>query len=137
MTVLYRLASEPDITEMGNPFADVDGNMYYSNAVKWAAKIGVAKGVGEGLFMPDENISRQDIAVILTRYAEVMEIVLVRAVESVSFDDDTDIAAYAKDAVYEMQRAGIINGKPGNFFDPDGETTRAEVAAILRRFLER
>jgi len=98
--------------------------------------MGIVNGVGDNKYAPDANISRQDLAVILARYAEKMDITLKQTLQSVVFADSADIADYAVNYVELMVRAGIINGKPGNIFDPIGNATRAEVAAMLHRFAE-
>ena len=91
--------------------------------------------IGNNKFAPNANISRQDLAVILARYADVMGITLPESEAAIAFADKSDIASYASAAVTAMQKAGIINGKPGNVFDPQGIATRAEVAAMLHRFV--
>ena len=81
-------------------------------------------------------ISRQDLAVILTRYAESTGTALPELREYQGFNDSGEIGGYATEAVAALFKAEIINGKPGNLFDPAGQATRAETAAMLHRFLE-
>ena len=115
-------------------FADVDAKSYYASHVKWAVEKGITKGISNDRFAPNNKISRQDMATMMLRYAQAMNIQLPAA-DKALFADDADIADYAKEAVYTLKAAGIINGKGGNQFDPKGSTTRAEVAAVLHRFL--
>ena len=134
VTVLHRLTGLPN-TSGSNPFTDVPNDEYYTDAVIWASQLGMVNGVGDNRFAPDDSISRQDLATILARYSEAMNITLPNIVEILNFHDSADISGYAKTAVSAMQRAGVINGKPDEIFDPLGNATRAEVAAMLHRFI--
>jgi hypothetical protein len=136
VTVLYRLAGSPDVSALANPFSDVASGQYYTDAVKWAAKNGIVLGIGENKFAPDEDISRQDLAVILNRYAVFANLKLPAARLYVKFSDDADIADYAKEAIEAFFKANIVSGKGDGIFDPKGTATRAEVAAMLHRFIE-
>ena len=136
VTVLGRLAGIDVADYAGETFGDVDAFEYYSPYIKWAAEKDIVEGVGGGSFAPDANISRQDLAVIFSRYVEKMEIPLKQTMQIVTFADSADIADYASEAAQAMARSGIINGKPGGIFDPKAEATRAEVAAVLHRFCE-
>ena len=135
VTILYREAEEPDVSELTNPFGDV-GDEYYSNAIIWASENGIVTGYGNGSFGPDDELTRQDLAVMLIRYAGLLNYTLptVRAYEG--FDDEALISDYAKIAVETLHEAGIINGKGEGIFDPLGSATRAELVAMLHRFLE-
>jgi S-layer homology domain. len=116
-------------------FNDVDASAYYASAVRWASYMGIVNGTGEGKFSPDGPITRQDAATMLGRYFSVMGIELPLINNSNVFADDVHIAGYAKDMVYKMQSAGIINGKGNNMFDPLGLTTRAEAATLFMKLL--
>ena len=136
VTVLGRLA-EIDVDDYrGASFSDVDVDRYYAPYVKWAVESGLVNGIGDEKFAPDENISRQDLAVIIDNYAKIMGLTLPNSIVSVVFNDTADIADYAQESVAAMQMAGIINGNPGNVFEPLGNATRAEVATMLHRFCE-
>jgi len=134
VTILYRLENLPGVDGLENPFSDVAASQYYTNAVIWAADNEVVTGYN-GLFRPNDNVTRQELAAILYRYAgfAVIELPVLR--EYPGFDDDSIIADYAKDAVQALYEAEVINGRPGNVFDPKGNATRAEAAAMLHRFL--
>jgi len=101
--------------------------------VAWAAANGIVNGIGGGLFAPNANITRQDMATILKRYMDAMGKTIPANRQYITFIDNDDIADYAKGAVETLYCGGIINGKPGNIFDPKGTATRAEVAAMLHR----
>jgi hypothetical protein len=135
VTILHRLESEPDAgTE--NIFSDVANGEYYAKAVTWAAEEGIVEGYGDAIFMPNLDITRQELAAVLLRFARHNELALPGVREYTAFADDTNISDYAREAVEALYKAGIISGKPGNVFDPKGTATRAEAAAILHRFLE-
>jgi|GEM_PF-3045294 len=136
VTVLGRLAGIDIADYAGKSFDDVDTKMYYAPYVKWAAEKGIVYGIGDNKFAPDADVTREQLAAILYRYAEVMGITLPEITTAAIFDDDANISGYAKEAVAAMQKAAIINGKPGNIFDPQGNATRAEVAAMLHRLCE-
>ncbi|RED52747.1 DUF6528 family protein [Cohnella lupini] len=126
-----------DVSKYGeNSFDDVDSNKYYAPYVEWVRDVGIAGGIGNNKFDPNAPIIRQDLAVILMRYAGVAGLNLPVVKENTGFKDDADISTYAKDAVKTFFMAGIFTGKPGGKFDPKGVITRAEVAAILHRFIE-
>ncbi|MDR1558495.1 MAG: S-layer homology domain-containing protein [Clostridiales bacterium] len=93
-------------------------------------------GVGDNKFNPDAPVTRQDLAAILYRYTRFMHIDLPKKKERLPFADDANIASYAREALYAMQEAGIIYGKPGGLADPRGQATRAEAASMLHRFVE-
>lgn len=135
VTILYRHAGEPDVSGLSNLFDDVTAGMWYTDAVKWAADNGIVSGYGNGMFGPNDNITRQDLAVILVRYDDFAGIGLSVTRAYPGFSDDAEIAGYAKSTVERLFKAGIINGKTGNLFDPQGQATRAETAAMLHRML--
>ena len=135
VTVLWRLAGSPSTTS-STAFSDVPSGAWYSDAVAWAVELGIVNGIGDGLFSPGGNISRQDLAVTLMRYAEQFEVDLPQTRSTVDFTDANEISGYAVDAVTTLYAAGIINGTNSGAFDPKGQATRAEVAAMLHRFCE-
>jgi hypothetical protein len=135
VTVLYRMASEPAVSG-ANAFSDVANGKYYADAIAWAASVGIIDGYGDGLFGPDDNITRQDMAVIFLRYAEYADLELPTVRSYAAFSDDNAISGYARSAIETLHKAGILGGKPGNRLDPKGTATRAEFAAVLHRFIE-
>lgn len=136
MTALGRLAGiNPDSYQTGK-FTDVKADAYYAPYVNWAAQTGIVEGVTATTFAPDTNINREQMAVIMKNYAAKLGYDLPQTLKAVTFADNTQISSWAKDAVKSMQQAGILTGKNENKFDPKGTATRAEVATVLRRFVE-
>ena len=137
VTILYRQAGSPSVSGLENPFSDVPGGQWYTDGVIWAADKGVVEGFGDGLYGPERNVTREQLAAILFRYAQFLGKVPGNSLEgALSFADAASIADYAKDAALFCSNNGIITGKPGNLFDPQGNATRAEAAAMLNRFIE-
>ena len=136
VTALGRLAGiNPDSYQTGK-FTDVKADAYYAPYVNWAAQNGIVEGVTATTFAPDTNINREQMAVIMANYAKKLGYDLPKPLQAVTFADNAQISSWAKDAVKSMQQAGILAGKNGNKFDPKGTATRAEVATVLRRFVE-
>ena len=97
---------------------------------------GIVEGITATTFAPDTNINREQMAVIMANYAKKLGCDLPKTLQAVTFADNAQISSWAKDAVRAMQQAGILAVKNGNKFDPKGTATRAEVATVLRRFVE-
>ena len=136
VTALGRLAGiNPDSYKTGK-FTDVKADAYYTPYVNWAAKTGIVEGVTATTFAPDTNINRDQMVVIMANYAKQLDYDLPKIIQTVTFADNAQISSWTKDAVKAMQQAGILAGKHGNQFDPKGTATRAEVATVLRRFVE-
>lgn len=136
VTTLGRLAGiNPDSYQTGK-FTDVKADAYYAPYVNWAAQTGIVEGITATTFAPDTNINREQMAVIMKNYAAKLGYDLPQTLKAVTFADNTQISSWAKDAVKSMQQAGILAGKNENKFDPKGTATRAEVATVLRRFVE-
>ena len=126
---------------LSNPFSDVTDGEYYSDAIKWAADNGIVLGYGDGKFGPNDNITRQDLAVILMRNMNYREINIPVTEQWIIFSDEADIAGYAMDAIQTFNKLGIINGIGNDgegraIINPKGNATRAEAAAMLHRFWE-
>ncbi|MCL2124802.1 MAG: S-layer homology domain-containing protein [Oscillospiraceae bacterium] len=161
VTVLYRMAGSPvagdavpkvpqavgdDRSYIG--FTDVYTDAYYYDAVLWAASVGLVNGYGDGRFGPNDPVTRQDLAVILARYADYSGLSLLREdpapdaspadvddLPNIAFSDSSDITNYAVGAIEQFAGAGIIGGYPDGSFKPKGEATRAEFATMLMRFI--
>ena len=136
VTILYRIAGEPSVSGQSNPFTDVPAGQWYTNAVIWAANNKIVEGYGDGKFGPNDDITREQLATILDRYATFAKIALPEQRGYPGFSDDAKIAAYAKVSVQRLYKSGLINGKPNNLFDPQGNATRAEAATLFHAFLE-
>ena len=136
VTALGRLAGVDPTDYQASMFTDVKEDAYYAPYVNWAAKTGVVSGTTDTTFAPDTNINREQMAVIMKNYATKLGYTIPKTLEAVTFADNAQISSWAKDAVKSMQQAGILAGKTNNCFDPAGTATRAEVATVLRRFVE-
>ena len=135
VTVLYRNAGEPAVNK-SIPFADVDMDAYYASAVIWAKQNGIVNGVTETEFAPDENITREQIAAIMFRYAQYKGVDAVTLEENLHFTDADEISEYAVSAMNWAVGTGLMKGKSTTTINPRDNATRAEIAAILQRFIE-
>lgn len=133
VTVLWRYADMP--IEGTNSYTDVPNGTWYTDAVSWAAYNGVVTGVGNNKFDPDGKITREQMATILYRYAKSSGIDTSNRTDLRSFPDAERISSYAKEAMQWAVAEGLINGSDGKLL-PQGNATRAQVAAILMRFIQ-
>ncbi|MFQ9635909.1 MAG: S-layer homology domain-containing protein [Eisenbergiella sp.] len=136
VTALGRLAGINPDSYKTRSFTDVKADAYYAAYVEWAAQKNIVKGTGDKLFSPDAPVTREQMAVMMVNYAGQMGYSIPTPLASVTFADSNQISAWAAKEVAAMQRAGIVRGKDGNRFDPQGNATRAEGSAVLRRFIE-
>lgn len=136
VAILYRVAGEPETLNKSIPFGDVSADQYYADAVIWAAQNGIVTGITENEFAPDTDITREQVAVIIYRYAEYMglDIAVGEGSES-SFDDSDKVADYAVKAIQYMVGTGLLKGKTDTTINPNDTTTRAEIATIFERFI--
>ena len=106
-------------------------------AVEWAADKGIVNGTGDGdgKFNPETNVTREQMAVMLSNYIRYKQYVLPTETMA-AFTDESSISSWAFEAVKMIQSSGIVSGRPGNIYDPSGMATRAEVATIFARFVE-
>lgn len=135
VTVLYRMNGETTENMGNNSFIDVPEDEYYTVAVKWAAANGIVKGTGENTFAPNGEITREQIMTILFRYLEYVGLEYTVNDETVIFQDENFISDYAKKAVQTLNKLGIVNGKGNGIIDPLSGATRAEVAAMIHRYV--
>ena len=133
VTVLGRLAGVSG--SAAGAFSDVAPGAYYAPFAAWAKEQGIVSGVGGDRFGPEQPITREQLCVMLVRFAQAQGLVLEAAGEAQAFTDSGDVAEWARDAVELAHSAGLVNGKDGGRFDPQGTATRAEAAVILARFL--
>lgn len=117
-------------------FTDCDYNAYYGKYVDWAVKNNIIGGYGNGLFGPDDSITREQMAAILYRFASFLGVLPHDVGDTLKYTDANSISDYAKTAALYCQATGIIGGREGGVFAPRETATRAEVAAILQRFIE-
>lgn len=133
VTILYRLEGEPSPTG-ACPFQDVASGKYYEKAITWAAENGIVSGFSADTFGPDQNITREQMAAILYRYATYKKYDVSTAGDLSKFPDADKVSSYAVDAMKWANAAGLINGSNDGKLYPAGNATRAQVAAILTRF---
>lgn len=133
VTILYRLEGEPSPTG-ACPFQDVASGKYYEKAITWAAENGIVSGFSADIFGPDQNITREQMAAILYRYATYKKYDVSTAGDLSKFPDADKVSSYAVDAMKWANAAGLINGSNDGKLYPAGNATRAQVAAILTRF---
>lgn len=117
-------------------FSDVPSGQWYFDAISWAASKGVVGGVGNNRFAPMSDITREQMALMLYNYADVMDIKLPKTRSSGAFADAGSISGWAKEAVDAMYAAEVLNGKGENRFDPQGKATRAQVAEMFMNFMD-
>ena len=134
VTVLYRLEGEPTVTGRSS-FTDVLSGAYYEKAVIWAAANGIVTGTDSTSFSPDAKVTREQLAAILYRYAQYRKLDTDASAKLNSFTDADSVSAYASEALGWAVSEGLINGASGKLM-PKGDATRAQVAAILHRFVK-
>lgn len=133
VTILWRLTGEPRATKR-NPFTDVSSSQYYYDAISWAYDAGVVDGFDARTFKPDQNVTREQLAAILYRYAKYMNLSTSGSAYLAKYKDADKIANWAYDAMAWANYRGLINGTSATRIDPKGYATRAQIAAILHRF---
>jgi len=134
-TVLWRMEKEPTAS-VTSIFEDVARGAYYADGVNWALENGIVVGYGNGKFGPDDSITREQMASILSRYAQFKGYGVSKTASLDRFSDGVTTSDYAKTPMAWAVENGIISGKGNGILDPRGKATRAEVATILTRFHE-
>jgi hypothetical protein len=134
VTVLYRLAGSPAVSG-DNPFTDVKNGQWYTDAVVWANQNGIVTGYGGGLFGTNDNITREQLAAILYRYAEYKDYDVSAAADLAAYSDAGSVSSWAEAAMRWANAEGLITGVTATALSPSGNATRAQVAMILMRFV--
>jgi len=132
-TILYAQEGKPGVSKTGT-FSDVSSSAYYGKPVEWAAANGVVAGYPDGTFKPTNSIARQDLALILYKYAMLKGADTDASGNVSQFTDAGKISSYAETAVKWAVGHGILSGKGNGILDPKGTATRAEVAAVMKSF---
>jgi len=135
VTVLWRMEGEPT-AKKASKFRDVTSGQWYEKAVDWAAEHGIVSGYGDGFFGSDDPITREQMAVILMSYAKLKGYDVSAAADLKMFTDSKSISAWAKAAMQWANAGSLISGIGASTLAPQGAATRAQVAAILMRFVE-
>ena len=135
-TILWPIEGSP-VPKGKNSFTDVEAGKWYADAITWTAENGIFAGYGKDKFGPDNPITREQLAAIFYRYADYKGYDLTVKGDLDKFKDADKITDYAKTAMQWAVGSGLVKGKSGNLLDPQGTATRAEIAAMLHRFIEK
>ena len=135
-TILWRMEGSP-APKGKNSFTDVEAGKWYADAITWTAENGIFAGYGKDKFGPDDPITREQLAAIFYRYADYKGYDLTVKGNLDKFKDADKITDYAKTAMQWAVGNGLVKGKSSNLLDPQGTATRAEIAAMLHRFIEK
>ena len=135
-TILWRMEGSP-VPKGKNSFTDVEAGKWYADAITWTAENGIFACYGKDKFGPDDPITREQLAAIFYRYADYKGYDLTVKGYLDKFKDADKITDYAKTAMQWAVGSGLVKGKSGNLLDPQGTATRAEIAAMLHRFIEK
>ncbi len=133
VTVLYRMSGSPTV-EANTGFTDVKAGQYYTEAVAWAEEVGITEGTSETTFSPGKDITRQELATMLYRYAKGSGRDVSKTEDLSTFQDAANVADWAKEAMTWAVGEGLLKGYPGSLLRPRGAATRAEAAVILARY---
>lgn len=137
-TILWRMAGSP-VVNYAMDYTDVAQGQWYSEAIRWATSEGVVTGYGNGLFGTNDPITREQLAVMLYRFAQEQgyDVSIGENTNILSYTDVADLSEYAISAMQWAVGAGIINGTgDGSTLSPQGQATRAQAAVMLTRFCE-
>ena len=135
-TILWRMEGSP-VPKGKNSFTDVEAGKWYADAITWTAENSIFAGYGKDKFGPDDPITREQLAAIFYRYADYKGYDLTVKGNPDKFKDADKITDYAETAMQWAVDSGLVKGKSGNLLDPQGTATRAEIAAMLHRFIEK
>ena len=135
-TILWRMEGSP-VPKGKNSFTDVEAGKWYADAITWTAENSIFAGYGKDKFGPDDPITREQLAAIFYRYADYKGYDLTVKGNLDKFRDADKITDYAETAMQWAVGSGLVKGKSGNLLDPQGTATRAEIAAMLHRFIEK
>ena len=134
VTILYRLEGEPEVSGTSG-FSDVAAGTWYTDAVAWAAQNGIVNGVSDTEFAPGDDITREQLAAILYRYAAYQGYDVSQRADLSGFGDAESISGYAQEALSWAHAQGLVLGFEDGSLRPQGTASRAQIAAVLMRFL--
>jgi hypothetical protein len=138
VTVLYRLADSPDVSRVKTPFTDVKHGEWYAPAIAWAYKNGVVNGTSGTTFSPTANLTREQFATILYRYADEVNGIDTAVPDSAKLDkysDKSQVSSWASEALIWTNHNGYIGGVSATLLSPKSGATRAQMATILHRYI--
>ncbi|MGN0968557.1 MAG: S-layer homology domain-containing protein [Oscillospiraceae bacterium] len=133
-TVLYRLAGSPAVSSTDG-FKDVADDIWYTDAVLWGQSTGIINGYGDGLFGPDDPVTREQMCALIVRWLDYMGYELPAVKDAKTFTDADQFSSWAREAISYTQTSGLINGMPGGVFAPKNNATRAENSAVFQRMI--
>lgn len=133
VTMLYRLEGKPVVTE-DNPFSDVEEGTWYTEAIIWAAANGVVDGYGEGLFGPEDEVTREQMAKIMYNYAKYKGYDISARASLAAFNDADEVSSWATEEMQWAVAVGLIEGMGDGTVAPQDNAERCQVAAIFMRF---
>lgn len=133
VVVLYRMAGSPSVEDQTHPFTDVADGTWYADAVTWAYRAKVVKGVTDTTFVPTANVTREQIAATLFRFDGEQK-VEENALEG--FTDANMVSTYAEEAMNWAVCNGLIKGMNGTTLAPQGNAARVQIATVLMRYCE-
>ena len=134
VTILYRLAGEPAVSGDA-AFTDVADGLWYTDAVLWAAQKGIVNGISATEFAPSGDLTREQLAAILYRYAAYQGYDVSQRADLSGFGDASSISGYAQEALSWAHAQGLVLGFEDGSLRPQGTASRAQIAAVLMRFL--
>jgi len=133
-TLLYKFDGYPPINAAEQVFADTPLGQWYSDAVAWAAENAIVRGNGDGSFLPEDPITREQMAMIFKNYADYAGIAGEFAGDLDRFGDVAAVSEYAREAIAWAVGAGLVGGDENGLLDPQGTASRAQVAVLMQRF---
>lgn len=133
-TILYRIQGSPAPTNP-NPFVDVASSTYYYNAIRWANSVGVVEGFTDTAFVPENSITREQMAAMMYRYANYLGLNTTQRASLSRFQDNGSISPYAADAISWAVAVGLMDGVTDTSLAPQSVATRGQCAAIIQRFM--
>ena len=136
VSILFRMEGQPATTAAAIAFKDVNKSAWYSDAVAWASANGIVSGYTGNTFAPEGKITREQLAAILYRYAAWKGMDVTRHADLSVYSDSAKVSSWADDALAYANAEGLISGVSSTKMDPSGSASRAQVAAILKRFIE-
>ena len=139
VALLYRYAGEPEVGGFINPFPDIAGRQWYTDAVVWAAVNGIVAGFPDGMFYPNDAMTREQFSAVLYRYQHVLGTTPMDVLMDRAYSDFDAVNSYAKNAVTKLTMQGVFRDLPPdaqNHFNPKAAVSRAEVSSVMRRWIE-
>ena len=137
VTIMGRMYGVDDTFPAPEGFTDVKASDWFAPYVGWAAVSGVVNGYDDGTFAPNREITREQMALILIRYCDAVQLSLPETESGSAFLDEGEISAWALEAVLRARSCGLVNGRENGCYDPKGTATRAEMCAVIARLMEK